>query len=298
MEDNLETKVAKLVKYGNEKFGLQETTLRGVLDNASGNESMPSELVLGEWNGVLSAEGITANIVLILNEDETASLTAKEGNEIVMSITSPFFIEGLEVVLDNGENVFAFTYQPKTNTLLADEMLSNMSLNRPETENLPNWYLNGTWYPTEEILFLGDLTVSFVFESGNSFKWIILIDDDGLGNPVDPYESALSGSYNIVGNEILINLDTFSELGAMNAFKLDSTTGLLYFVLYENDNNILVTKTKEDSTIVGGEYNLESVILENGNQKMIATKVTQPPNVIFTQQEDGSYHLEIVKAEE
>lgn len=44
MEDNLETKVAKLVKYGNEKFGLSETTLRGVLDNASGSEYLDTEL--------------------------------------------------------------------------------------------------------------------------------------------------------------------------------------------------------------------------------------------------------------
>ena len=35
MADNLQTKTEKLIKYGNEKFGLNETSLRGILDNAA-----------------------------------------------------------------------------------------------------------------------------------------------------------------------------------------------------------------------------------------------------------------------
>lgn len=44
MADILQTKTEKLIKYGNEKFGLNETTLRGVLDNASGSEDLSAEL--------------------------------------------------------------------------------------------------------------------------------------------------------------------------------------------------------------------------------------------------------------
>jgi hypothetical protein len=44
MADNPELKTQKLIKYGNEKFGLNETTLRGILDNASGSEDLTTEL--------------------------------------------------------------------------------------------------------------------------------------------------------------------------------------------------------------------------------------------------------------
>ena len=43
MADNLQTKTEKLIKYGNEKFGLNETTLRGILYNASGGETPSSD---------------------------------------------------------------------------------------------------------------------------------------------------------------------------------------------------------------------------------------------------------------
>ena len=46
MADNPQTKTEKLIKYGNKKFGLNETTLRGILDNASaGTETPLSELL-------------------------------------------------------------------------------------------------------------------------------------------------------------------------------------------------------------------------------------------------------------
>ena len=44
MADNLQTKTEKLIKYGHEKFGLNETTLRGILDNASSSEDLTTEL--------------------------------------------------------------------------------------------------------------------------------------------------------------------------------------------------------------------------------------------------------------
>ena len=48
MADNPQTKTEKLIKYGNEKFGLNETTLRGVLDNASTGENLDNELTTQE----------------------------------------------------------------------------------------------------------------------------------------------------------------------------------------------------------------------------------------------------------
>lgn len=46
MADSPELKTQKLIKYGNEKFGLNETTLRGILDNATAGSAGPN----GEYN--------------------------------------------------------------------------------------------------------------------------------------------------------------------------------------------------------------------------------------------------------
>lgn len=55
MADNPQTKTQKLIKYGNEKFGLNETTLRGIIDNASVGTTGSN----GEYNieSIIEADG-------------------------------------------------------------------------------------------------------------------------------------------------------------------------------------------------------------------------------------------------
>ena len=48
MADNLQIKTEKLINYGNEKFGLSETTLRGILDNATTGEYTIESVDLGD----------------------------------------------------------------------------------------------------------------------------------------------------------------------------------------------------------------------------------------------------------
>ena len=59
MNDSPEIQAKKLIKYGNEKFGLNETTLRGVLDNAKATEDLDAEL--NEQDGLLNSFEIEIN---------------------------------------------------------------------------------------------------------------------------------------------------------------------------------------------------------------------------------------------
>lgn len=47
MADSLQVKTEKLIKYGNEKFNTNETTIRGIFDNASigGTSSSVNDII-------------------------------------------------------------------------------------------------------------------------------------------------------------------------------------------------------------------------------------------------------------
>lgn len=91
MADNPELKTQKLIKYGNEKFGLSETTLRGVLDKA----------VTGEYNAeTVELEDGTAKLVLkSATAGEKENLFAKLVDRTITEVKASD-LEGVTMIAD------------------------------------------------------------------------------------------------------------------------------------------------------------------------------------------------------
>lgn len=70
MADNLQTQVEKLIKYGNDRLGTSETTIRGIIDNAK----------LGEYN-----------IEAVINEDGTQTLNITDWDYVPAPSFEPIF---------------------------------------------------------------------------------------------------------------------------------------------------------------------------------------------------------------
>lgn len=225
IESQLELETRKLIKYGNDKFGLNETTLRGVLDNASagGSEDLTTELdtqdtLLNNLEmtiNILGSDGETKNVNIVLPEifktfDDIYYFIVDNDTIFLSGFKSPTYA-GLwkyTISTDTMDQLLTDNYF-KTFQIIGNKCLftrANSYSSRPSSSTFPSLLSYD--------ISIGEITVLINDWSYSNFEFINISDDLWLLKPSSGGRSSYvydGGSHTIIHTyPTSVNLSTYS----------------------------------------------------------------------------------------
>ena len=210
MADNPQTKVEKLIKYGNEKFGLSETTLRGILNNASaGGGSQPST---DEWQPNPTWWDIETILANDTRDYAYKTILLMYANDVV------------EDVLDFTGDAYATSDGAFYELGSAGSVSHNWDLSKDKPCIVNGMELYKTRYV---IVYTKNLTATYTYKN----NIIFMITNEGLGNGNKYIDIPAMQAFKCLGDNVNVaaGLKMFSGAYSLEYMLLPDTSNVTTF---------------------------------------------------------------------